>query len=148
MRKILFMLVMALMSLGAQAQSVTKPGEPYSAYCEIMGYNFWGVGKVKVQLDMGKYTNSKGFDSLYDSEGKKMKFNTMMAVLNFMGERGWKCIGTYYVTRGSTHVVHYLMEKQVSSSDEITEGLTLREDIEPIVEERKSRRGNGDDIYF
>ena len=122
--------------------------ERHPVYCTIMGYNFWGVGKVKVQLDMGKYTNTKGFDSLYDTDGKKMKFNTMMGVVNYMGERGWKCIGTYYVTRGSGNVVHYLMEKQVSSPDEITEGLILREDVEPIVEDTKKKREKGDGVYF
>jgi hypothetical protein len=76
-----------------------------------------------------------------------MKFNTMMAVLNFMGERGWKCIGTYYITKGSSNVIHYLMEKLVSSDEEITEGLILREDTEPVDEPKKERRDNGDDIY-
>jgi hypothetical protein len=37
--------------------------ERHTVYCELMGYNFWGVGKVKVQLDMGKYSNSK--DDMY-----------------------------------------------------------------------------------
>lgn len=143
MKKTLFFLLMTLMVIPVMAQT----NERHPAYCEIMGYNFWGVGKVKVQLDMGKYTKSKGFDSLYDTEGKKMKFNTMMEALNFMGERGWKCIGTYYVTRGSSNVVHFLMEKLVVSSDEITEGLILKEDTEQEEAEPKSKHGKADDMY-
>lgn len=97
-------------------------------YCTVMGYNFWGVGKVKVQLDLGRKTNAKGFDSLYGADGKKMKFNTMMEVLNYMGERGWRCIDNYFLTRGKSNVVHYLLEKWVNSDDEITEGLSIKED--------------------
>ena len=44
------MFVMALMSLGAHAQNVTKPGEPYSVFCDVAGYNTWGYGKVNVRM--------------------------------------------------------------------------------------------------
>ncbi len=109
-----------------------------------MGYNFWGFGKVKVQLDMGRKTDIKGFDALYGEDGKKLKFNTMMQVLNYMGERGWRVINTYYITESSKQsVIHYLLEKWISSEDEITEGLILKdEDSKPY----KPGEG-GDDMY-
>ena len=127
----------------AQAQSVNQPGEKHPVYCCVMGYNFWGLGKVKVQLDLGRKTNSKGFDSLYEQNGKKMKFNSMMGVLNYMSERGWRCIDNYYLTKGNTQVVHYLLEKWISSEEEITEGLTLKEDTDEPWKPGK----NGDDMY-
>lgn len=126
---------MLCLNVGAQTAK-----DRYPVYCVVMGYNFWGVGKVKVELDMGKYANTKGFDSIYEEDGKKKRFNTMMAVLNFMGERGWKCVGTYYVTVSKSHVVHYLMEKMVTSKEEITEGLLLREDTEPVRKEKRKKR--------
>lgn len=72
MKKILFTLVLAFMSLVANAQSLVKTDDgKYSVYCTVMGYNFWGIGKVKVELDFGDATHGKGFQSLYDETGKK-----------------------------------------------------------------------------
>lgn len=130
MRKILFVLVMALVSLGAQAQNVTKPGEPYSVFCDLAGYNTWGYGKVKVRLDMGrKQPNKEGYESIYDGE-KKRKFNTMMEVLDYMAKRGWKVHSTYVITEslGKQNVLHFLLEKQITDDSLIDEGLELGEE--------------------
>lgn len=116
-------------------------------YCNIMGYNFWGFGKVKVQLDMGDYAyhNGDSYDSIYEVNGKKKKFNTMMEVLNYMGERGWKVIGTYYITESPRHhVIHYLMEKWISDESERKAGLILKEDNDPPKEIREII----DDTYY
>ena len=115
MKKILFVLVMALMSLGAQAQNVTKPDEPYSVFCDLAGYNTWGYGKVKVRLDMGrKQPNKEGYESIYDGD-KKRKFNTMMEVLD------------YVITESMSkqNVLHFLLEKQVTDDSQIDDGLEL-----------------------
>jgi hypothetical protein len=85
MKKLILSFV--LLSLSFVAINAQTDGS-HTVYCELMGYNFWGVGKVKVMLDMGNYSNAKGYDSLYSPDGKKMKFNTMMGALNYMGERG------------------------------------------------------------
>lgn len=85
---------------------------------------------------MGDYTDQKGYDAIYESNGKKKKFNTMMEVLNYMGERGWKVNGTYYITESpGHHVIHYLLEKWISDESERKEGLILKEDLEPIEKE-------------
>ena len=78
-------MALALMSVMVSAQSE----KPYPVYCNVVGYNWFGVGKIKVELDMGRFTKGKG-ESLYEANGKKKKFHTMMSVLNYMGERGWK----------------------------------------------------------
>ena len=127
MRKILFMLVMALMSLGAQAQSVTQPGEKYSVFCDLAGYNTWGYGKVKVRLDMGrKQVNKEGYESIYDGNQKR-KFNTMMEVLDYMAKRGWRVHSTYVITESvaKQNVLHFLLEKEVTDDSQIDEGLEL-----------------------
>lgn len=144
MKKIYLIVVFALFCAMANAQSATQPGEKYPAYCCVMGYNALGFGKVKVQIDLGRKANNKGFDSLYESDGKKMKFKSMMGVLNYMGERGWRCINNYPITKGNAQVVHYLLEKWVSSDEEITEGLTLKEETDP---EPWKPGKNDDDMY-
>lgn len=126
MKKVLLVLIITLMTVAANAQ--TSDGK-YPVYCDVVGYCLWN--KVTVQLDLGRNLSKKRFDTLYGEDGKQMKFNTMVDVLNYMGERGWRVINSYYVQETTTDVhdntVHYLMEKRVASNDEITIGLNLKE---------------------
>lgn len=142
-RNILFCLVCCfVISLqSAQAQRVQEWQEgKRPVYCNVMGYNFWGVGKVKVRLDMG----DGRFSSLYDEQGKALKFGTMMSVLDYMGVRGWRCVDTYYISDGkSSRVIHYLLEKWVSTDEEKLSGLQLQK-----AEDEPYERGkNMDDLY-
>ncbi len=107
------------------AQSVVKTEDgKYPVYCTVMGYNFWGLGKVKVELDFGDRTNSKSHQSLYDADGKKLKFNSMMEVLDYMGKRGWHVNSTCI----SDEVIEYLLEKKVEKDSQKAEGLVLEDD--------------------
>lgn len=142
MKKAIFIILLLIISINGYSQE-TEGKRP--VYCNIMGYNFWGFGKVKVQLDMGDYTNNKGFDAIYEADGKKKKFNTMMEVLNYMGERGWKVIGTYYITESpGHHIIHYLLEKWIADESQRKEGLILKEDRESLIKEKERE----DDTYY
>lgn len=124
-------MAISLLTIGAKAQSAvhTEDGK-YPVYCDLKAYNFWGVGKVKVILDMGEVANGKGaYESLYDADGKQIKFNTVMAAVNYMAKRGWKLDKTYYVTEGGMKaqtVIHYVLVKNVKSDNEIREGITTK----------------------
>ena len=146
MKHLIIATLVAIASLSAMAQQK----KPYPVYCNVMGYNFWGAGKVKVQLDMGRFTKGKGYESIYQPDGKKMKFHTMMAVLNYMSERGWKCVGTYFISEPTGgKVVHYLLEKYINDPEEMKEGLILREESEKLDEEEKAEyeKNRVDDLY-
>ena len=109
----------------AQAQSV--PEGKYQVFCEVMGYNSWGFGKVKARLDMGRtQPNKEDYEYIYEG-GKKKKFNTMMEVLDYMSKRGWILHSTYVVSEGMSkqNVIHYLMYKFVSDDSQIDDGLEL-----------------------
>ena len=128
MKKVFIIMMMALMSLGAQAQSVNQPGEKYPVYCSVKGYNFWGVGKVKVQLDLGYKTSN--FETLLDENGKKIKFNTMMEVINYMAKRGWELDQVCFFTEGlsKTNVANYVLKKYITDDSQIREGLKTQDD--------------------
>jgi len=133
MKKIFLLGILLLSISNVCAQNVLSPGEKYPVYCTIMGYNFLGIGKVKVKLDLGATSKSRDFESLYDSNtGKKIKFNSMIEVLNYMSKRGWVLdqVTSYQETGGFSKdvVIHYIMKKMVSSDEEIREGLTTRDD--------------------
>lgn len=140
MRKtILFLLLcISLSSYGQEAQ-FAQGKRP--VYCEVSGWNFWGFGKVKVRIDIGD-----GISSLYDADGKMLKFDSMMSVLNYMGERGWRCIDNYFIGDKSEKVIRYLLEKWIKSEEEITEGILLKKDVEEKKEPYRPGKG-GDDMY-
>lgn len=124
---LLFVLVMTANVVKAQTEFTDKK---YPVYCEVMGYNSWGFGKIKARLDMGRTNPSKqDYEYIYEG-GKKKKFNTIMEVLDYMSKRGWKLHSTYVVAEGMSrqNVMHFLMEKYVSSDEEIDDNLDLKDE--------------------
>ena len=131
MKKIILFLAIIFMAIGAKAQSTIQSEDgKYPVYCDLKAYNFWGVGKVKVMLDMGAVSNGGGsFESLYDEDGKQIKFNTVMAAVNYMAKKGWILDKTYYVTEGvGKAVLHYVLVKRVKNDSEIREGLITKDE--------------------
>lgn len=131
MKKIILFLAIIFMAIGAKAQSTIQSEDgKYPVYCDLKAYNFWGVGKVKVILDMGAVSNGGGsFESLYDEDGKQIKFNTVMAAVNYMAKKGWILDKTYYVTEGAGRaVLHYVLVKRVKNDSEIREGLITKDE--------------------
>lgn len=131
MKKIILILAIIFMAIGARAQSIIQSEDgKYPVYCDLKAYNFWGVGKVKVMLDMGAVSNGGGsFESLYGEDGKQIKFNTVMAAVNYMAKKGWILDKTYYVTEGAGRaVLHYVLVKRVKNDSEIRAGLITKEE--------------------
>jgi hypothetical protein len=132
MKKIILILAIIFMAIGAKAQSTIQSEDgKYPVYCDLKAYNFWGVGKVKVMLDMGAVSNGGGsFESLYGEDGKQIKFNTVMAAVNYMAKRGWSLDKTYYISEGMKQqaVIHYVMMKRVKNDNEIREGLITKDE--------------------
>lgn len=131
MKKIILFLAIIFMAIGAKAQSTIQSEDgKYPVYCDLKAYNFWGVGKVKVMLDMGAVSNGGGsFESLYGEDGKQIKFNTVMAAVNYMAKKGWILDKTYYVTEGAGRaVLHYVLVKRVKNDDEVRAGLITKEE--------------------
>lgn len=133
MKKIILILAIIFMAIGAKALSTIQSEDgKYPVYCDLKAYNFWGVGKVKVMLDMGAVSNGGGsFESLYGEDGKQIKFNTVMAAVNYMAKKGWSLFSTYYVSEGGMKqqtVIHYVLVKRVKNDDEIRAGLITKDE--------------------
>ncbi len=132
MRKFLVSMAIMLMAVSASAQNYTNEDGTYDVYCDVMGYNFWGAGKIKALIDLGAVSAGHKFESIYEN-GQKKKFNTMIEVLDYMARRGWKVQSTYVAAesqglRGQQNVIHYLLIKKVKSDEEIRAGLDTKED--------------------
>lgn len=105
----------------------------FYAYCDVSGFNRFG--KTEAVIDLGDTLSQLGgTQSLYDGHGKKIKFNTIIDVVNYMGQRGWRMFSVYQKTEKDPlehtyYTIHYLMEKHVKNRDEIKEGLILGKDF-------------------
>ena len=109
MKKILFMMMFALVT----ASSFAQEKHPY--YCTISGtYNL--AMKIRLELEWGE---QKQLVALRNEEGKKIEFNNLTDILNYMSARGWQ-----FVTElNYDGHIHYLLKKDVSSPEEAKQGL-------------------------
>lgn len=114
MRKVLLAAMFAVSALTCNAQ------EKYPYYCTINGlYNL--AYKLRIELEWGE---NKDTVHLRDEKGKKIEFNNVTDILNYMSKRGWDFVSvTYY-----NGCVHYLLKKDVSSPEEAKEGLRFDTD--------------------
>jgi hypothetical protein len=112
MKKIVFALLI-MFSIPALAQRIDKPGEPYDAFC-----------KVYYPLQETPYiTIPNGFGgSLYDKDGNYIKFADMSDFFTYMSKLGWT-----FVKDVEQNI--YLFKKQVTSDEQIKEGLFFKEDF-------------------
>lgn len=87
------------------ASSFAQEKHPY--YCTISGtYNL--AMKIRLELEWGE---QKQPVALRNEEGKKIEFNNLTDILNYMSARGWQ-----FVTElNYDGHIHYLLKKDVSS---------------------------------
>ena len=131
MKKIFILVVGILLctAVYAQENKAADQNGPYKVYCEIIGQSHALSNKVDVELDFGQASKFwTGDRSLYDENGKKIKFNSMLDAANYMGRRGWDLEVAYPVvgfSAGSSDspIYHWVMSKMVTDEAQITEGL-------------------------
>lgn len=130
MKKIIAMLLVAVFAIGASSKVMAQEAEQMRVYAELLGTktNVLGLNKnVKVTVDMGQFQSSYKAYTLQDEDGKDIKFNSMVAAMNYMGQRGWKFVQTYIIGDAkSGYVYHWLLYKDVNNAEEIMEGLKVK----------------------
>ena len=89
----------------ATESSIAQEKHPY--YCTISGtYNL--AMKIRLELEWGE---QKQLVALRNEDGKKIEFNNLTDILNYMSARGWQ-----FVTElNYDGHIHYLLKKDVSS---------------------------------
>lgn len=81
---------------------------------------------MNVSIDFGDMDSSKRCRVL-DENGNKIKFETMIQVVNYMSMRGWNLMNTYYSDNLCQY--RYVMGKEIDSDDELMEGLKVDRNI-------------------
>ena len=126
MKKVFILVVGILLCTTTFAQ--TKQ-EPYKVYCEIIGQTHTLSSRVDVELDFGQsYSFWSSDRRLFDENGKKIVFNSMLDAANYMARRGWELEVAFPVVSISSGdsgspEYHWIMSKMVVNDEQITEGL-------------------------
>lgn len=115
MKKYLLVLMLLVANI-AYAQKA------HPAYCEVMAYNFWGVGKVYITIDLGAERNG----TICDDNQKPVKFNSHIDALNYMSKLGWRVKDTYFLSELKDKVLHFLLVKDVTDDSQISEGIYVK----------------------
>lgn len=125
MKKIFaILLVSFLMFTFSSVASAEEPTQ--RVYAELLGTgtNFLNLNKnVKVSVDLGQFQSATKAYTLLDENGKDIKFNSMVAAMNYMGERGWKFVQAYVVTVSNQNVLHWLLYKDVTDPAQIKKNM-------------------------
>lgn len=128
MKRIFSIVLIAVVLLGISTKASAE--EPVQrVYAELLGTgtNFLNLNKnVKVSVDLGQFQSATKAYTLLDENGKDIKFNSMVAAMNYMGERGWKFIQAYVVTVSNQNVLHWLLYKDVTDPTQIKEDLNVK----------------------
>lgn len=128
MKRIFAIVLIAVVLLGISTKASAE--EPVQrVYAELLGTgtNFLNLNKnVKVSVDLGQFQSATKAYTLLDENGKDIKFNSMVAAMNYMGERGWKFIQAYVVTVSNQNVLHWLLYKDITDPAQIKEGLNVK----------------------
>lgn len=128
MKKILVIMLVAIVAFGFST-TVSAEEQIQRVYAELLGTgtNFLNLNKnVKVSVDLGQFQSATKAYTLLDENGKDIKFNSMVAAMNYMGERGWKFIQAYVVTVSNQNVLHWLLYKDITDPTQIKEGLNVK----------------------
>jgi hypothetical protein len=135
MRKLLLSLMICFSCAVLYAQEVVTtinlPAETpntFRVYAELLGRgtNLLDLNKnVIVQVDLGQFQSAFKYYNIVDEEGKNIKFNSMVAAMNYMGERGWKFVQAYIITVYQQNVYHWLLYKDVTDISQIYDRLMI-----------------------
>ena len=122
MKKLLLFCLLTI-SLFVNGQDIKGDTKPYDYYCVYYGEAQLS-GRIKpLKLIWGELKEEV---ELYSPEGKKIKFNNMVEVANYMSKRGWEYVDCK-VYLGNFAV---FFKKTVTNDKQAKEGLYFDTDFE------------------
>ena len=131
----IILLLMACANTNAQdvVSTISIPAETPGTnrvYAELLGFgtNLLGLNKnINVTIDLGQFQSAFKPYTLLDEDGKAIKFNSMVAAMNYMGERGWKFVQAYVITEpNKQNVYHWLLYKDITDPSQLYDGLRVK----------------------
>lgn len=77
-------------------------------YCEVRTSHMIFKRKPVAYVDFGG-----GEQLLKDEQGKEIKFDSSVAVLNYMNRKGWELVTTYVMIDGGDSFTYYVMKRKL-----------------------------------
>lgn len=133
MRKLLSIIIATL------SVATLHATEPSTTYCTVRGNHLVGntngyIGSATI--DYGQPRSAKEY--LVDDNGKRLHFDSVVILINYMAKAGWKLESTYtQYSRSLTEnrnldefVITIVLSKEITSDEEITDGFMTRKMFE------------------
>ena len=142
MKKILIILLSltsGLTSISAQTVNNLKIEDIPARYVDLVSTaGFFKPFKVTTYLDYGQIGKMKEIDKghIIGKDGKLVKFNGVMGVLNFFEKKGYRYISQNVISDGNSSVYHYLLENLNYKNSEKDEIHIQQEDKNEIIQKR------------
>lgn len=116
MKKSLLLSLLVISSLSTFCQTTIDSVNVKATYCEIVGTQGFFSSKLTIRIDYGQDNGSifNPKDSrLKGEDGKAIKFNSMIDVLNVMHSEGWDFITAYVIGDSQKgYVYHWLLKRR------------------------------------
>ena len=111
MKKILTIIILAMMALASNAQTTKY-------LCEIKGIEKDLSSGLKIVFDFGNHPTYsvwgglKGKQKLVDEKGNEFPFNSMVDAGNYLNKKGWTFLQAYSSFYGGNSIVHWIFYKE------------------------------------
>ncbi|MCC6815231.1 MAG: hypothetical protein IT267_02335 [Saprospiraceae bacterium] len=115
--KIILILTCHLITLNLKSQTENIASIPDYVYCEIYGQSKLFTTKLDVSISYGQSLGWFKDNRIRNEEGDKIKFNSMIDAMNYMGERGWEFVQAYTVTNGSVFTFVYILKRLLNEEE-------------------------------
>jgi hypothetical protein len=120
--KNILLLVLFFVSTFASAQNIKNDGEPYEVYCAFYGEAMLS-GRFKPKSFL--WGEVKDEVKLTDEKGKKLEFNNLVEVANYLAKRGWKMCDCERFSAS----IFMVFTKTIRNDSEAKEGLYFDTDF-------------------
>jgi len=110
--KKLLLLVLLTVPIFCFAQTDTITKKQKNAFCEVEAYPHGS--QYEIIINDGSQTKENG-KALKDGQGKTMKFDTIVTVLNYVSKLGWTFVSSYALVLGGSSIgVGFIFEKPLT----------------------------------
>jgi hypothetical protein len=116
MKKLILFLII-IFPFVSKAQTEAAQSKPHEQYCMVVATPKMLSNKVTITVDFGQETKffSLKDQSLKDSEGKPIVFNSAVDALNYMSTQGWFFVNAYTLQVSGANVMYYVLRRPVAS---------------------------------
>ena len=117
MKRIILFFALFISSFTLFSQNTLDSINAHASYCEIVGTQVLFSKKLTIVVDYGQDTG-KLFEfkdgRLKGEDGKPLKFNSMIDVLNLMQKEGWDFVTAYTIGDSKMgYVYHWLLKRKI-----------------------------------